>query len=108
MKLTIHPTVRCTCCNEPMIRKSNSKGGGVFYGCSNFAVTGCTVTWSETNQCYYGDPSMVAPASALRGRCTSLRSKLIAFFTSQGLGSANEVDEFITAVGLVEAQALVA
>lgn len=88
--------------------RKNPKGGGTFRGCVNFAETGCKVSFSPTEDKWYGLPHMQAGASKLRGRCYSQRELAIRQLEALKGLSHDEAVEFLDALGLPEVQRLLA
>lgn len=98
--------MNCPCCDVVMEIRKNPNGGGTFRGCTNFADTGCKVSYSPSEDKWYGLPGVQARASSLRGRATSLRESTIAKLLAQKGFLREEAVEYIDALGLDEVMRL--
>lgn len=98
---SVHPYRKCTVHGSDMLRKTNNRTGGVFYGCCLFESHGCRVSWSDRDERYFQDPTVVARASTKRGRGTSLRARIIAALVGRGAGTKEEVEALLDKEGLM-------
>ena len=99
--------ISCPCCNVLLERRANPKGG-FFLGCPRFFTTGCKVSYSPTEHRWCGVPFQVARASKRRSPVLSEREKIVCALVARLGYPREEVEEFVTSVGLFEAQKLVA
>lgn len=98
----------CPCCNVKMVSRINPKGSGRFFGCPNFVSNQCKVSYSPTENKWYGLPHVQAQASARRGRCISHRELVIVQLMALKSFSRDEAVEYIDTLGLPEVQRLLA
>lgn len=97
----VHPHVKCLVHGTDMVRKTNHRNpGSVFYGCCLFESQGCKVSWSDRDQRYFNDPTVVAKGSSRRGRVTSKREEVITLLVGRGAGTRAEAEELLDTVGL--------
>lgn len=78
----------------------NTRSGGFFWLCKK-----CDITWDLDGKRCYGDPSVVASASKLRGRCISLKQTIIAQLCAKGMPAA-DASEYVQTRGIKEAEFL--
>jgi hypothetical protein len=103
----MNSTYACPCCNVALEWRKNPRGGG-FFGCPRFETSECKISYSPTEDKWYGLPHMEAGASKLRGRCYSQRELAIRQLEALKGLSREEAVEFLDAFGLPEVQAMLA
>ena len=91
------PGCNCPRHHVALVYRPNPLGGG-FWGCSDFAETGCKVYWSPEHG-LRNPYEVVARASSHRSQALSLRQRTIDAGVVQGL-PANEVESWIDRDGL--------
>lgn len=99
--------VLCPCCRVALVPRRNPKGG-TFLGCPNHAFDRCDVTYSPTEERFFGLPYRVARGSSKRSPAMSLRELVVHRFLATGAGTREEVERLIDDEGLVQVAALVA
>ncbi len=98
----------CPVHNETLVFKQMHAGGWAEV-CPTFASTECRVFFDRRTERFYNVPGVVAPASTLRGRVTSLRAKVKHDLMSPKFGfSAEDAEEMIDVYGVLEMQKLIA
>lgn len=104
------PRPTCHVCCVPTTGPVPNHRGGFFWLCQTCkGSNGRNITWGlDTGRCN-NDPTVVAQASSLRGRCTSKRALIISRLVVRGVvANDNEGAEMVDAFGLDEVRTLVA
>ena len=91
-------SLTCPLHSTSLISRKNSRQGGIFYGCPCFESHGCKVSYSPTENKWYGLPGKVSRASKLRSGCFSIKELAISHLKAHGLG-LEEATTFVAEVG---------